>query len=129
MASTQEQHHQELVNGLFSQLKEIFNSSKQAIYIYLDDAHKICNKRFASLLQYKSSKEWANDKDTLSSVDKKSQETLVSAYADAMEKMIGTTIPVTWKRKDGKKIDTNVILVPIMYNKHLLALHFVSSRG
>ena len=47
-------HHEELVNGLYNQMKKILDSSEQPIFIYLDDNHKICNQRFAAFLGYKS---------------------------------------------------------------------------
>lgn len=126
--STPEQHHEEVLAGLLEQLKEVFESSEQGIYLYLDDNHKACNQRFASLLNYRSPKELAAEKlpftDTF--VDEKSQDALVSAYQNAMEKLIGSTISVTWRAKDRKPIRTNVILVPVSYSGHLFALHFVS---
>ena len=122
------QHHEELVKGIFEQLKDIFDSSEQAVYLYLDDVHKVCNKKFASLLGYKSPDEWSKKEISFTDlfVDEKSQRDLVSAYQNAMEKSIGSTINVTWKRKDGKQVKTTVILVPISYHGHMFALHFIS---
>lgn len=110
------------------QMKPILDSSEQAIYIYLDDVHKVCNKKFASLLGYSSPDEWAHLEDSVLDVcvDKRSQKTLVETYNKAMEKMTGSTIPVTWKKKSGGTVDTTVILVPIAYDGILFALHFIS---
>ncbi|NWG09412.1 MAG: hypothetical protein HXX80_03730 [Nitrososphaerales archaeon] len=119
-----------MVNGLYRQLRQIFISSEQAIYLYLDDAHKVCNKKFASLLGYGSPSEWTKIEKSFPEtlVDRKSRQTLVSAYQDAMEKMVGSTVDVTWKKKSGGTVDTTVILVPISYQGHLFALHFVSEK-
>ena len=38
-----EQHHEELIAGISKQMRSILDSSEQAIYIYLDDIHKVCN--------------------------------------------------------------------------------------
>jgi len=57
---TGEEHHVELVQGISEQLKTILDKSEQAIYVYLDDTHKTCNKKFASLLGYNSVKQWAD---------------------------------------------------------------------
>ena len=85
--SSDQQHHEELVNGFHNQLKQIFDSSEQAIYLYLDDNHKVCNKKYASLLGYSSAAEWAKIENPLeANVDKASQQIVVSAYRDAMEK-------------------------------------------
>jgi PAS domain-containing protein len=50
-------HHEELVEGFYNQLKEIFDSSKQAIYLYLDDNQKVCNKKFAEMQGFSSPEE------------------------------------------------------------------------
>ena len=125
--SSEQKHHEELVNGFYSQLKQIFDSSEQAIYLYLDDNHKICNTRFASLLEYNSPEEFAKVENILeTNVDKKSQQTVVSAYRDAMEKKIGSKIDVQIKKNSGGAVDTSIIMVPVAYQGHLFALHFVS---
>ena len=124
--STEQKHHEELVNGLYSQLKQIFDSSEQAIYLYLDDNHKVCNKKFASLLGYSSPAEFAGIDSILeANVDKKSQQTVVTAYRDAMEKMVGSKIDVKIKNS-GSTVDTTIIMVPVAYQGHLFALHFIS---
>ena len=115
-------------------MKQVFESSEQAIYLYLDDVHKACNERFSTLLGYASPDEWAGTVITEKSfpelfADSKSQEALVSAYLDAMKRMVGSVIDVTWKRKTGGKVDTTVIMVPVAYQEHLFALHFISKKG
>jgi len=121
-------HHEELVSGLLNQMKIIFESSEQPVYLYLDDNHWACNKRFSDLLGYKSSEELVSQKLPLldALVSEKSQDSLVTAYGNAMEKMVGSAIGVTWKKKNGQTVDTNVILVPVAYDGHLFALHFLS---
>jgi hypothetical protein len=125
---TQTTHHEELVSGLAEQMKPIFDSSEQAMYIYLDDTHKTCNSKFAKLLGYDSPKEWADVQGALEPfVEKKSQETLASAYWKAMEKFAASSIDVTWKKKHGGLVKTNVILVPMAYSNHILAVHFIET--
>jgi hypothetical protein len=120
-------HHEELIAGISKQMKSILDSSHQAVYIYLDDIHKVCNIKFASLLGYRSPEEWAKDENLLeATVERSSQETLVNAYNQATEKFIASNIKVTWKKKSGGTVATSVVLVPIAYNDHIFALHFVS---
>jgi PAS domain-containing protein len=123
----EDQHHEELVRGISKQLKSILDSSQQAIYIYLDDIHKVCNGKFAALLGYKSPEEWARVEDTFTTfVDRDSQQVLVNAYQQAMEKLIPLSIKVTWKKKTGGTVSTSVVMVPIAFDEHLFALHFIS---
>jgi PAS domain-containing protein len=122
------QHHEELIRGISEQMKSILESSEQGVYIYLDDIHKVCNKKLASLLGYRSPDEWARVEHSFPEVlvDERSREGLVNAYRNAMEKMVASTIELTWKKKSGGTVGTTVVLVPIAYSGHLLALHFVS---
>ena len=125
--TTEQERHEALISGISKQMKSILDSSQQAIYIYLDDIHKVCNAKYASLLGYRSPEEWAELVDPLqSTVVQGSQETLVTAYNQAMEKIIPSTIQVTWKKKTGGTVGTTVVLVPIAYDDHLFALHFIS---
>jgi PAS domain S-box-containing protein len=125
---SQDAHHEELVSGLAEQMKQILESSEQSMYLYLDDTHKMCNNKFAKLLGYESPKEWADVHGALEPfVEKKSQETTASAYWKAMEKYAASSIKVTWKKKSGGNVETNVILVPMAYSGHLFAVHFIET--
>ena len=124
-----DKHHRELIDGLAEQLKQIFDSSEQAVYLYLDDVHKACNKKFASLLNYSSPAEWASVKESFELfVSKKSQPVLISAYHYATEKMAASTVDVAWRKKEGRTVETSVTVVPISYHGHMLALHFISEK-
>ena len=125
--SSELKHHEELVKGFYDQLKQIFDSSEQAIYIYLDDNHKVCNKKFATMLGYSSPEEWAKVENMLeANVDKSSQQTVVAAYQDTMGKLVGSKIEIKVKTNSGMSINVSVIMVPVAYQGHLFALHFVS---
>ncbi len=87
--TSEQKHHEELVSGFYNQLKEIFDSSEQGIYLYLDDNHKVCNKKFANMQGFSSPEEWAKVDDPLEAgVAKSSQDAIVSAYKNAMEKQL-----------------------------------------
>lgn len=124
------QHHEELINGFFEEQKEIFESSGQAMYAFLDDDCRVANANFASLLGYSSPEEWSkvdvNGSFPDAFVDTKSQHALIVAFQNAMEGMEASTVEVTWKTKSGETVDSIVILVPIIYKGHLIALHFIS---
>ena len=124
---TQEHHHEELVKGITAQLKPIMDKSPQAIYVYLDDAHKACNKKFADLLGYKSAKEWADTEAPLADIIEEDQEKVIAAYENASEKMLASSLDVRFTNvKTGKTIKANVIMVPVAYDGHIFALHFIS---
>ena len=125
---TPEVHHEELVKGLYDQMKVIMDSSEQPIFLYLDDNHKTCNSRFASLLGFKSPQEWAKIPGFLEAyVAEKSRETLSSAYWDAMKKMVASTSQITFVKKGGGTVNSTVVLVPMPYQGHLFSVHFVTN--
>lgn len=123
-----DEHHGNLIEEISKEYKEILENSDQAVYIYLDDEHKVCNEKFASLLGYESPEKWAEVKENFPSafVAEESQETLVNTYIDAMEKYTAAKIKVSWKKKTGDVVETEVILVPVSHSGHTFALHFVS---
>lgn len=120
--------HGDLLSELASEFQPLLESTEQGIYVFFDDEHKVCNEKFASLLGYNSAKEWAHMEGSFPDlfVDDSSQDTLIGAYRKAMQDMAASTISVTWKKKSGGTIKTTVILVPVSYQGHLFALHFVS---
>ncbi len=127
--TTPEEHHEELVKGFHDQLKQIFNSSEQAIYLYLDDTHKVCNKKFAEWQGFSSPEEWAKVENPLEAgVDKMSQEAIVSAYQNAIKKLVASKIDVKLKKKAGGTFDASIIMVPVAYQGHMFALHFISKK-
>ena len=123
-----EKHHRELVNGLYMQMKNVLDNSEQPIFIYLDDNHKACNQRFASFLGYKSPAEWAQLPGFLEIyVEENSRNTLTTAYWNAANNMNASTINLTWIRKDGKKVNSTMILAPMSFEGHIFSVHYVTS--
>jgi hypothetical protein len=122
--------HADLMERFYAEQKEIFESSEQGMYAFLDDDARVCNDTFAKMLGYASAKEWA-DVDTEGSfpeafVAEKSQATLVDTFQNAMENGVGSAVKISWKKKSGGSVDTTVILVPVLFEGHAIALHFVS---
>ena len=124
------EHHDAAMHDLEREYRELLETSEQGVYLYLDDVHKLCNARFARLLGYASPEEWARVQRPFPEafVAAQSHEPLISAYQDAIDRLVASTFPATWKRQDGGTVDSTVILVPVAYQGHLLALHFVDER-
>lgn len=119
-------HHEDLIKKVEEEYKDILENSKQGIYIYLDDNHKITNDKFASMLGY-TKEEWEKPSEFIETfVTDASAHELVSAFQSAMEDMVGSSLKVSWKKKDGAEVETNVILVPIISHDHVFALHFIT---
>jgi hypothetical protein len=121
----EQQHHEELIKGISKEQKLILDESPQAIYIYLDDTHKVCNKKFADLLGYSSPAEWAKMEAPLSDVVEKDQQSVIDAYGKASEKLVASKLEVSFKNvKTGKIAKVGVVMVPIAYSGHVFVMHF-----
>ena len=121
-------HHTHLVKEVAEMLKPILSKSPQAIYVYLDDQHKICNQKFARLLAYKSVAQWVDNEYPIDDVVQEEQEKGIKAYMNASRKLEASSLSTTWVTKKGKKIKTNLIMAPITYKKEVFVIHFISPK-
>lgn len=122
----QQHHHEELIKGVSQEQKLILDKSPQAIYIYFDDNHKVCNKKFADLLGYKSPGEWAKMDAPLADVVEKDQQVVIDAYTQASEKLIASKLEVRFKNiKTGNIIKVGLVMVPIVFSGHVFVMHFL----
>ena len=119
-------HHEHLVKELTEQLSLLFEKSTQGIYLYLDDMHKSCNKRFSDLLGYDSPDEWQKNEFPIGDVIEEDQEKGIHAYMHASEEFTSSTIEVRFKTKKGKTINSEITFVPLPYKDEVFVLHFIS---
>jgi hypothetical protein len=123
----EEKHHSQLIKGISEQLKLILDKSEQAVYIYLDDTHKVCNKKFASLTGYKSVEEWASTDAPLADVIESDQKKVVAAYDKASEKLVASSVEITLKNvKTSDLIRTRLIMAPTVFQGQVFVIHFVT---
>ena len=123
----EQRHHEELIKGIAEQFEPVLGKSRQAIYIYLDDTHKVCNKKMADLLGYKSPEEWAQNEAALADVVEEDQPAVVGAYGNASEKLVASNLDVRVKHTStGKIIKTKMIMVPVGYAGHVFVMHFLT---
>ena len=123
-----DEHHEHLIKDLADQLGTVFTKSDQAIYLYLDDTHKICNQKFADLLGYKSIQEWVENETPVADVAEEDQEKVIEAYGNASEKLNASKISADIVKKDGTKLSTDIIMAPISYQGEVFVLHFITQK-
>lgn len=121
-------HHDHLIEEIKDYFNPLLSSSKYAIYIYLDDEHKTCNEKFASMLGYKSVNEWEKFLYPVSDVLEVDQKKAIKAYMKASEKFKSSTVAGTWVTKKGKKIKTEVLMVPFSYADEVFVIHFITPK-
>ena len=122
--------HEVLLKQIREEFAEILGQTSQGVYIYQDDPHWICNERLASMLGYSSASEFLKAATSSPFLDvavaAESTERVVSAYMNSVENKVASIAPVTWKKKGGGTINTQVIFVPISYMGNPLTIHFVT---
>ncbi len=123
-----DEHHEHLVKELADQLEPVFSKSPQAIYLYLDDAHKICNQAFADMLGYSSIEEWVANEAPVGDVAEVDQPKVIEAYGEASDNFKASVVTATIVKKDGTQIKTKVIMTPITYKGETFVLHFISEE-
>lgn len=121
-------HHEHLIKEITEVFKPVLENSPQAVYIYLDDTHKICNKKFADLLGYKSVQEWVDNQYPVDDVLEADQEKVINAYMDASRNLKAGRVSATAVKKDGKKIAVDIIMTPFTYRGEVFVVHFISAK-
>ncbi len=120
--------HEILLDELRTEYKSILDGSKQAIYVYLDNEHKICNSRYATMLGFTAARDWETLSDPMITVEEQSVNRLVSAFQNAIQNKVGSVFELTWKKQGGGSVKTNVIMVPIAFKGEMMALHFITTK-
>lgn len=123
-----DEHHEHLIKELTEQLEPVFSGSPQAIYLYLDDTHKICNQKFSDMVGYNSIKEWVNNETPVGDVSEIDQPKIIEAYAAASENYKASTISANIIKKDGSTIKTSIIMTPFTYKGEVFVLHFITEE-
>ena len=117
--------HEEILEKVFEEFKHVFHSSKQGIYVYMDDEHKICNEKFATMLGYKSAKEWQKMPTVLDDVATDDQNSVIDAYQNTVKNFEGASLDVSFETRKNIKFRANVIFVPISFDGEIITIHFV----
>ena len=128
--SVKKHHIEETVIEMAARLQPVFDKSWQAIYIYQDDTHKVCNKNFAEMIGYESVEEWAKVETPLTDVVEEDRPAFTAAYENASKRMEAGSLDVKLKNiKNSKIIETNMIVVPLTDgSNNVFTAHFFSRK-
>lgn len=118
--------HEDSFRRLAQQLRPVFENSPDGVYIWLDDNNKFCNERLASMFGYSVS-EWCATGPFLDSfVDENDQHIYGSNYQRSIAPLAS---PVSFRfrarRKDGSTFSAETDMIPISWDDHAVAYHFV----
>ena len=128
----QDRQHEEWLAEIATALAPIFDNSREGIYVYLDDRHKICNERLAKQWGYASAAEWAAAPDFLESfVDTHADRVRVSEsyHKNVHQQLVAYRLRYTVRRKNGRRIRVETDTVPYAHDGQLFAYTFVREVG
>jgi PAS domain S-box-containing protein len=120
------EEHEKILRELAGQFGPLFESSPFGVYLYVDDTHKICNERMARM-HGMTVEEWQN---TLTFLNDFIVEEDREMYArNYQHHVAGLKHPVTFRfrglRKDGSTFAAETDMIPLCWNGHPVAYHFV----
>jgi PAS domain-containing protein len=122
--------HALVIQELAAQFGPLFGESTDGVYLWLDDDHKICNDRLASLFG-QTVQEWCSAPSFLdSSVADEDRHNFAWNYHHSVANL---SHPVTFRfralRKDGSTFAAETDMIPISHRGHAIAYHFVRQVG
>jgi PAS domain S-box-containing protein len=121
--------HEVATKELAEHLQPLFDASPDGVYVWLDEEHWICNRRFADLLGYDSPNELNDTPNFLQRmVDEDDQQHFSWNYWNRVQALaFPTTFRFRGTRKDGSTFQAETDMIPFTYGGHTFAYHFVRS--
>lgn len=119
-------HHEHLMKEITEMFTPVFTKSPQAVYIYLDDVHKNCNRKFADMLEYASPQAWVENEFPVGDVSEKDREKVIKAYSEASINLKASSVGAEIVTRKGKKVAVSIIMAPFTYKNEVFVIHFIS---
>jgi PAS domain S-box-containing protein len=118
--------HDDVIRQLTEQFRPILDHSPDGVYLWLDDRHKVCNERLARLFGC-TVQEWCSTPSFLDNfVVEEDRDNFAWNYQN---RVASFAFPVTFRfrglRKDGSTFSAETDMVPISWQGHAVAYHFV----
>lgn len=125
-----ETEREEVVRELFEQFRPVFEGSPDGVYLWLDEAHKVCNERLAEMFGY-SMEEWSEAEPFLDTFVAEEDRAIYSW--NYHNRVSALAFPVTFRyralRKDGSTFAAETDMIPISHRGYAVAYHFVRRIG
>jgi PAS domain S-box-containing protein len=119
-------NHTDLISEVAEQYRPVLENSPDGVYLWLDETNKVCNEKLARIFGY-SVAEWRRTEPFLESfVAPEDRELYARHYQSSVASL---TSPVTFRfrglRKDGTTFAAETDMIPICWQGHAIAYHFV----
>ncbi|HSL27557.1 MAG TPA: PAS domain S-box protein [Anaerolineales bacterium] len=128
MSSQRHTHeeHEQILRELEEQFRPLFEQSPVGVYLYVTDVYKICNERMAQM-HGMTVEEWRNAPTFLN--DFIAEEDRQMYARNYRHHVAGLRHPITFRfhglRKDGSTFAAETDMIPLCWNGHAVAYHFV----
>ncbi len=118
--------HAGMIRELGNQFRPILDRSPDGVYVWLDEEHKLCNERLARMFGY-TIEEWSAAVPFLETFVAEEDRGLFSWYYQNRVAPLAfpATFPFRGQRKDGATFSAETDMIPIAYQGHAMAYHFV----
>src|SRR5436190_2150385 len=122
--------HSDIMQGLQEQFAPLFEESTDGVYLWLDETNAICNEKLARMFGYTVA-EWQSAVPFLESFVAEDDRKIFSMnYHNCVARLAH---PVTFRfrglRKDGTTFAAETDMIPLVYQGHPVAYHFVRQVG
>jgi PAS domain S-box-containing protein len=118
--------HAGIMQELMDQYLPVFEHSPDGVYLWIDEANKVCNERLARLFGYTVDEWCAADSFLDNFVAADDREIYSWNYHNRVARL---AFPVTFRfrglRKDGSTFAAETDMIPISFRGHAVAYHFV----
>ena len=118
--------HEDIMLRLAEQFRPILENSPDGVYLWLDEGHQICNERLARMFGC-SVEEWCRTQPFLDSFV--AEEDRYMFAWNFQNRVAALAFPATFRfrgvRKDGSTFEAETDMIPICWDGHAIAYHFV----
>ena len=125
-----ESEYEAIIQELAEQFRPVMEQSPDGVYLWLNEAHKVCNQRLASLFGH-TAEEWNTTEPFLDNFVAEEDRRIFSW--NYHNRVAALAFPVTFRfrglRKDGSTFSAETDMIPISYRGHAVAYHFVRQVG
>jgi len=122
--------HGDVMQQVAEEYRPILESSPDGVYLWLDETHKVCNERLARMFGC-SVPEWSAAQPFLESFVAPEDRGMYSW--NYQNRVAALAFPVTFRfrarRKDGSTFAAETDMIPIAWQGHAVAYHFVRQIG
>jgi PAS domain S-box-containing protein len=125
-----ESEREQAMRELSEHFRPVMEGSPDGVYLWLDETHKTCNERLASLFGF-TVEEWREASPFLDNFVAEEDRGVFSW--NYHNRVAALAFPVTFRfrglRKDGSTFDAETDMIPISYQGYAVAYHFVRALG